>query len=519
VAYSSEIDKLEKRQRENPKGRNFAPLADAYRKAGELDRAIELCRKGLQEHPDYISAHIVYGRCLIDKQDDPAAEQVFRRVLELDPENILGLRILAEVAERSGQPEQSVEWLTRLLSADPMNGDAAEALARVRAKASAAARPAAAPAPELERTAPRPGLRVTPPPARRMTPSPGLAAIAEAPTTEMSQSGLGIVHEEAEPVTPDATGGGAPLSGEIEPFDGTLDFTTVAREGRRTEGLELEQSVEPELLVVDGLAPTQYESALHPPSDAPAVEGLVEAIGAAEPSVELPLILPEDVQPGRPSAPRLSPPPPPAPRRSPTAGVLALSDDDGAADTTALSQAEPVVTETMAELYVRQGHTEEALRVYHALLEQRPGDPGLRGKIARLTGAGGRPSGATGQSARDFLRSVLHGLTVSGLGRGAGTEVVTAPPARRMSLEAVFGEGTSAPAAGPVPAAAPAVPTTTGGFSFDDFFAPAASGERGAAEGPPAGAAGAATEGPPRVGGEDRADLDEFQRWLQGLRA
>ncbi|MGH7676423.1 MAG: tetratricopeptide repeat protein, partial [Gemmatimonadales bacterium] len=184
MAYSSEIDKLEKRQRENPKGRNFAPLADAYRKAGELDRAIELCRRGLQEHPDYISAHIVYGRCLIDKHDDPAAEQVFRRVLELDPENILGLRILAEIGERGGHPAQAVEWLTRLLAADPMNGDAAEALARVRAKAAAMTptpRPVAAVrvGPELERTAPRPGLRVTP--------SPGLAAIAEAPTAEMSK--------------------------------------------------------------------------------------------------------------------------------------------------------------------------------------------------------------------------------------------------------------------------------------------------------------------------------------------
>src|SRR5439155_12653996 len=37
VAHPSEIKKLEQRYRENPKGRNFAPLADAYRKAGLLD--------------------------------------------------------------------------------------------------------------------------------------------------------------------------------------------------------------------------------------------------------------------------------------------------------------------------------------------------------------------------------------------------------------------------------------------------------------------------------------------------
>src|SRR5439155_724333 len=57
----------------------------------------------------------------------------------------------------------------------------------------------------------------------------------------------------------------------------------------------------------------------------------------------------------------------------PPAAVV-LSDDDGAADTAALSRAEPVLTETMAELYLRQGHQEDALRVYQALLAKRPAD-------------------------------------------------------------------------------------------------------------------------------------------------
>jgi len=62
VAYTSEIDKLEARFRDNPKGRNFAPLADAYRKAGLIDNAVDLCQNGLKLHPDYVSAYIVYAR-------------------------------------------------------------------------------------------------------------------------------------------------------------------------------------------------------------------------------------------------------------------------------------------------------------------------------------------------------------------------------------------------------------------------------------------------------------------------
>ncbi len=114
MAYTSEIEKLERRYAENPKGRNFAPLADAYRKAGQLDQAIELCKNGIERHPDYVSAYIVYGRCLVDMKDDTAADEVFHKVLSLDPENIIGLRVLGEIAERNSRFDQAVEWLTHL---------------------------------------------------------------------------------------------------------------------------------------------------------------------------------------------------------------------------------------------------------------------------------------------------------------------------------------------------------------------------------------------------------------------
>src|SRR5581483_9220332 len=86
------------------------------------------------------------------------------------------------------------------------------------------------------------------------------------------------------------------------------------------------------------------------------------------------------------AAPPAPAPEPRAPARAepePPAAVR-LSDDDGAADTAALSRAEPVLTETMAELYLRQGHREDALRVYRALLGRRPGDARLRAVIEAL---------------------------------------------------------------------------------------------------------------------------------------
>src|SRR5260370_34651520 len=80
------------------------------------------------------------------------------------------------------------------------------------------------------------------------------------------------------------------------------------------------------------------------------------------------------------SLPLLEPLPELEPARSRAA------DDDGAADTGALSQAEPVLTETMAELYLKQGHKTDAWRGDQARLRPRPGDGPLAAQVAPLAG-------------------------------------------------------------------------------------------------------------------------------------
>ncbi|HVM42682.1 MAG TPA: tetratricopeptide repeat protein [Gemmatimonadales bacterium] len=131
MAAPSEIEKLERRYAENPDGRFFAPLADAYRKAGNLVRALELVRAGLTKHPDYLSAHIVLGRCLLDKNEDAEAEATFRSVLSLDSENIIALKSLAEISERTGRTVEARQWLQKLLVVDPMNAEAEGDLQRL----------------------------------------------------------------------------------------------------------------------------------------------------------------------------------------------------------------------------------------------------------------------------------------------------------------------------------------------------------------------------------------------------
>lgn len=81
----------------DPQGRSFVPLADAYRRAGDLLRARLLLEEGLRRHPDFSSAYVVAMRIARDVSDHAGALAATRRVLELDPDNVEARRVLAEI--------------------------------------------------------------------------------------------------------------------------------------------------------------------------------------------------------------------------------------------------------------------------------------------------------------------------------------------------------------------------------------------------------------------------------------
>ena len=102
MSYTREMEKLERQFDENPR-RYAAPFAEALRKNHELERALEVIRIGLKLNPDYIPGSVILGRCQLDLGDEQAAEEAFSRVLELDQENVIALKALADITERQGR--------------------------------------------------------------------------------------------------------------------------------------------------------------------------------------------------------------------------------------------------------------------------------------------------------------------------------------------------------------------------------------------------------------------------------
>jgi tetratricopeptide (TPR) repeat protein len=597
----SEIEKLERRYTENPQGLTFAPLAEVHRKNGDVARALELLRSGLTLHPDYIPASIVLGRCHLDLGDLPSAETAFTHVLSLDGENVIALKALADIAERQYRFDESERWLHTLLAVDRSNDEAREQLSRVEASRRQA-QVASSASPDAAAL----GADEAPGASAEVAPSEmdaGFQASSEETTSPADRSAE--PETISDPMLAWVEGSGSTAAAEATPLElEELDLTR-ADEAERPAGLEVDQGVSLEEPVepLSGLVGRHDQDPgpdLHVSSDGWEVETaediVLESAGASEFQVanaaEELLSKPSGAatresvtrdeadrktRPFEPAAEGASAEPiEPAAASTPMAEAAeeqpAGSTDAAAVESTAgetdggptvtepswsppvaepprQSEADLLVTESMAELLLEQGHSAEALTVYRHL-EGRTGGERFRAKIAELESRAAAPAPAPaasepalapsqaappprepaaaperpreptpaysvqqthGRSVQAFLRGVLGArspvaapapppaVPERGVTDAAATGAPTRPAHDSLSLSSVFGEEST-----PAPPAVPAggAGAAPGGVSYDEFF--------GTANGAPA--------RPSRTPDAKSDDLDQFHAWLQNLK-
>lgn len=128
---SAEIAKYEAQFAREPHSRIFAQLADALRKAGRLEEAIQTCRSGLRDHPTYAAALVVLGRALLQKGQPLEAEKELTAALKLSPGNVAAHRLLADAAAAQGKKGEARERYEALLKQNPQDRELQVALARL----------------------------------------------------------------------------------------------------------------------------------------------------------------------------------------------------------------------------------------------------------------------------------------------------------------------------------------------------------------------------------------------------
>jgi len=583
MAALSEIQKLEARYAENPDGRFFAPLADAYRKAGDVDRALELVQGNLAKHPDYLSAHIVLGRCFLDKKDDAGASRAFRRVLDLDSENIIALKSLAEISERMGETDEARSWLMRLLTVDAMNAEAEEDLKRLGGPIQEATQATEAKEATEETEANRISFadltEPESPPSHPSPPAPPSApSLHEETTVPMEAINLDVPRTLERPAVTVPAPEPAPepvvpmmdleptAYSEPAPAPAASDVTAPEpqpedrRERIRTaDELNVEERKATRERVSEsefegfGVAPTHDADVsevpplvLEAPMEPPTV-AIVDEPRAPEQGLQL--IMPEDVT------------PPDEMRRPSHKLIQAVAPEESRSDETAQAAA-PLASETMADLYLQQGLKSQAAEVYRRLLEQRPNDESLLAKLKSIETPPAMSAAALGTEA---VGSWLRRIARSALPAGAPAAPPVPPaPTEQTPMDQAFSEPEPEPMPLPVPepivqsaeieddragtrpapaesapaeaaqAGEPARPASTA-YSLDSIFG----GGQGApaAEAPPpkhslgasfdeffgASASPQADSSRPREGDAPKSggddDLSAFNAWLHGLKS
>ncbi|MFQ5600564.1 MAG: tetratricopeptide repeat protein [Candidatus Krumholzibacteriia bacterium] len=205
----ADLERLHERYRAAPRSRAFAPLADAFRRAGRVEEAIQLLQRGTSLHPDYVSAFVLLGRCYQELGRQEEAEVIFSRVVQLDADNLVAMRYRAERAAHRGALEQAAAILERILEIDPYDRTALRMLESAhreidsaRARAAQPARPAAPQQPAPEAIPPR------------TTPGPAVPAAGG----DVAARGHDEPHRRAD-AAPDETGAGTEAEPEIPVID------------------------------------------------------------------------------------------------------------------------------------------------------------------------------------------------------------------------------------------------------------------------------------------------------------
>jgi len=359
----------------DPHGRAFAPLADALRRAGHVKESLAILLTGLKAHPDFASGHVVAARTYLDAGMVAEAELSAHRVLELDGENVEGLRLLSLAQEAQGAEPEARRTRRRLRELEgPAETEAREGWSE--------------PVDESENEAASMDELSPDPPAPEDAPGDGSEDTGEAEGPSDPAEGDAFVELSA--LAPDADSDEEPAEADAPDAEPIVDLDALAPDDAEPVGLDALAPDDPEPVGLDALAPDDPEAvdldALAPDDPEPVDLG---ALAPDEPEAE------EDAEELVASA---------APAPDSVAGEEAedgRDEEQAPAKDPDLDPHAPLPTRTLADLYARQGMTDRARSVYLQLLRVTPEDQGLRDRIAALEGETDEPADAAAPSKGD----------------------------------------------------------------------------------------------------------------------
>jgi tetratricopeptide (TPR) repeat protein len=422
----SEIVKLTERISKDPKSKLFVPLAEEYKKIGDVEMAIYVLTEGLKNNPGYITARSFLGRLLLEKGDLAGAQKELEDVVKAIPDNLLAQRKLGDLYILQTKPSEALKHYQLALSLNSRDEEIASLVADLEAGNDVSARiqqPHPQPSPEPEKPAPQ-EIKQQPPttPTSASVPTPIAGAPHEKRGEPIQIPEAAVApapHPVADAEEPEEVLFVEPLENEPpaqEPHEEGLDFLTEQPQTHTPE-LHMPELHTPEPLLEEFSEPL-FESTdqvtvdLSPQDQAPAepvvfpeAESKTPQPVVAEELFGTELMEPDLVEaelveeePVAMPAPDVTETPMPVAAEEPFGNEfiepdlvkaelveeepVAMPASDVAEETP--EKTDDFKTDTLAELYIAQGFFEKAIDIYEQMLADNPNSKGLQDKLERV---------------------------------------------------------------------------------------------------------------------------------------
>ncbi len=326
---TSEIAKLTERISKDPKSKLFVPLAEEYKKAGDLEMSIHVLTEGLKNNPGYVTARSFLGKLLFEKGDLSGAQKEFEEVAKAIPDNLMAQRKLGDLYVLQDRAADALKHYKIALSLNPRDQETESLVADVEAGRDVKARLFKQKPQPLE-DALKPGGPPKAPPAQAAA-KPQPAPIAAKPPVTPPVAAEEI--EEPEEVL------------VVEPLEPASSASL--EDALSSKGLDfLSEAVQEPALADSG----KESRALFDQEEPFAVQQTARGTHVVEETSQ-------------------------EARENEMPAAFAEEPD---------KQADDFTTDTLAELYISQGFFEKAVEIYERMLVDNPYSQGLKNKLANV---------------------------------------------------------------------------------------------------------------------------------------
>jgi tetratricopeptide (TPR) repeat protein len=386
---TSEIGKLTERVSSDPKSKLFVPLAEEYKKKGDLEMAIHVLSTGLKNNPDYVAARSFLGKLLIEQGELAGAQKEFETVIKVMPDNFLAQRKLGDLLILQNNSEEALKHYKIALALNPGDEEIASLVSDVESGYDVSARI------HLTKATPLGEPTIDQAVSQQLPAAEGIPDLLSIPVESTAIDDEPGILFEPRPENQSAHLLPEELSSAVSPPDQDARESEEAEEVLFVEPLEPESDLhETASLGIDFVQPQQerQEAPIAVPEDgSDSIFGENREVTAQHEETAAPeeLDLPdknEDLEATSPFSLEHAFP-----------GVISEADivqGETPEETLETFQessdkSDDFTTDTLAELYISQGFHEKAIDIYERMLADKPNSQGLKDKLERVRAAAG----------------------------------------------------------------------------------------------------------------------------------